>query len=371
MIREKDDFLYWLWITNIKGISDKKVDVLLEFFSSPKEVFYSSFEHFKLLFNTEKFSEEDYNLLEKSKNYEKILSYVKKLEEHNIDFSIFGEEHYPKSLEKIYNPPKVLYFRGNKINDNIKIGIVGSRNCSQYGKSIAEYFGYELSQYGVTVVSGMARGIDTYAHKGAIKANKETIAVLGCGLNVCYPKENYGIMNSIKENGTILSEYHYNSPPNQWNFPNRNRIISGISNGILVIEAAEKSGSLITADFGLEQGKDIFAVPGKILDKYSKGTNNLIKQGAKIVTDIEDILEEYVTRIIKEEKQIKPQFSLNELNENEKRIFSNINIEPIGIDDLYNSNDINIRELLNILTKLEFKGLIKQLPNKHFCKSLI
>lgn len=204
---------------------------------------------------------------------------------------------YPESLKQIYDPPRQLYCIGNieLLESNKKIAIIGCRDYSAYGHNIAEKFSYELSMRGMIIVSGGAKGIDSFAHKGCLKANKETIMVLGNGLDYVYPPENKLLeLEIIKNNGLLISEYPIGVRPSKYTFPARNRIISGLSSGVLVIEAKQKSGTLITVDFALEQGKNIYAVPGNINSENAMGTNELIKQGAKIVTSIYDILEDYI-----------------------------------------------------------------------------
>lgn len=201
-------------------------------------------------------------------------------------------EKYPILLKQIYDPPKCLYVMGNiEILNNPSIAIVGCREATEYGKKAATYFSYNLAKQNVTIVSGLARGIDSYSHIGALKANGKTIAVIGSGLDIIYPKENEQLAKKIVEQGgTIISEYPLGIRPQKEHFPARNRIISGISQATLVIEAKEKSGSLITADFAMEQGKDVYSVPGNINSKNSVGTNNLIKDGAIPVSKFSDIL---------------------------------------------------------------------------------
>lgn len=199
---------------------------------------------------------------------------------------------YPILLKQIYDPPKCLYVMGNiEILNNPSIAIVGCREATEYGKKAATYFSYNLAKQNVTIVSGLARGIDSYSHIGALKANGKTIAVIGSGLDIIYPKENEQLAKKIVEQGgAIISEYPLGTRPQKEHFPARNRIISGISQATLVIEAKEKSGSLITADFAMEQGKDVYSVPGNINSKNSVGTNNLIKDGAIPVSKFSDIL---------------------------------------------------------------------------------
>lgn len=202
---------------------------------------------------------------------------------------------YPKLLKQIYDPPQILYVLGNeKILNNPSIAIIGCREASEYGKKCAEYFAYNLAKQKINIVSGLAKGIDSFSHIGALRANGKTIAVVGSGLDIVYPIENkYLVEQIIKEGGTIISEYPIGTKPEKNHFPARNRIISGLSKGIIVVEAKEKSGSLITVDFAIEQGRDVFVVPGNINSKNSVGTNNLIKEGAIPVCNYKDIFNFY------------------------------------------------------------------------------
>ena len=234
------------------------------------------------------------------------------MEKNNIDIISINEEKYPKILKEIYDPPISLYVKGNtEILNNKSIAIVGCRDATEYGKKAAKYFSYNLSKKGINIVSGLARGIDSYAHIGNICARDEekqvadklrinmqeyncqygkTIAVVGNGLDIVYPNENKYLYDKIIETGgAVISEYPLGTKPDKMNFPARNRIVSGISNGIIVIEAKEKSGTLITVDFALEQGRDVYVVPGNINSINSVGTNDLIKQGARLVTQYKDI----------------------------------------------------------------------------------
>ena len=227
-----------------------------------------------------------------SKNKQLLDYHIKYMEENNIDVIHIYEEDYPQQLKEIYDPPVTLYIKGNKkILNNKNIGIVGCRDCTDYGKKSAEYFAYNLSKKYINIVSGLAKGVDSYAHIGCLSTYKEnkncgkTIAVVGNGLDMVYPKENLELAKEILNNGgAIISEYPCGTKPNKMNFPARNRIISGVCSGIIVVEAKEKSGTLITVDFALDQGRDVFVVPGNINSINSVGTNELIKQGAKMVT---------------------------------------------------------------------------------------
>lgn len=205
------------------------------------------------------------------------------------------DENYPKALLNISNPPENLFVLGNeKILDNFGIAIVGSRNCTKYGEEVAKSIAYNLSKYNINVVSGMAKGIDSAAHIGTIMGKGKTIAVLGSGFKHIYPKENMELLKDIiNSGGAVITEYEEDTLPKPENFPKRNRIISALSQGVVVVEAGKRSGSLITAEIALEEGKEVFAVPGNIISKTSKGTNELIKDGAKLVENVRDILEEY------------------------------------------------------------------------------
>lgn len=364
--------LYWLWLTNIKGIGRKKIGSLISCFGSPEAVF--SADEIILKEVTEsiaRFSEKDLEALIRSRDIDKIIRYSKRLNNEEINYLSLDHDLYPNALLNIYDSPYIIYYKGKLIEeDSIKIGIVGARRCSTYGKNVAEYFARRLSEHNVTIVSGMARGVDTAAHKGAIKGNGQTAAILGCGVNVCYPSENIYLMRNILKSGCVISEYPMDAAPVAGNFPQRNRIISGLCDGLLIVEATERSGSLITADSALEQGKDVFAVPGKIFDPLSDGTNRLIKMGAKPVSDIEDILEEYID--IKNRlnsKDIEREITRS-MDEGEKIVYACIGIEPVQLDLIIRQIPMSIDELNFNLIKLEIKGFIEQLPNRYYVKKV-
>lgn len=223
------------------------------------------------------------------KNLQRYVEYMKKNEIKTISYN---DNIYPKKLNYIRNKPIVLYMKGNTNNINGEsAAIVGSRNCSIYGRKNASYFSYELAKRNVNIISGLAKGIDTIAHSSSLKAKGKTIAVIGNGIDNIYPKENFKLAEKILENnGLIISEYIVGTKPEKQNFPRRNRIISGISDSIIVVEASNKSGALITANYGADQGKEVWAIPGNIYSYNSIGTNNLIKDGANVLTNINDII---------------------------------------------------------------------------------
>lgn len=279
-----------MWLSLIKKLGSKRKLKLLELFKNPEIIYMLTKDE---LLKIDGIGEETANNIISLKN-ERLLNYhINYMLKNNIDIINIEDEEYPKILKEIHDPPISLYIRGDKdiLNDR-NIGIVGCRDCTEYGKKAAKYFAYNLSKHRINVVSGLAKGIDSYSHIGCLAAGGKTIAVVGNGLDTIYPKENIELANNIIINGgAIISEYPCGTKPDKMNFPARNRIISGVSSGIIVVEAKEKSGTLITVDFALEQGRDVFVVPGNINCTNSVGTNELIKQGAKVVTTYEDVIE--------------------------------------------------------------------------------
>lgn len=285
---------YWIWFSLIQKLGTIRKIKLLKKYKKPEEIFKLTK---KELLEIEGIGEETANNIINSKN-EKILDYhIKYMVKNKIDIINIEEKEYPNILKQIYDFPISLYIKGNKnILNNKNIGIVGCRDCSEYGIKSSKYFAYNISKQSINIVSGLAKGIDSYAHIGCLASNKEsikygkTIAIVGNGLDIIYPKENIYLANKIIETGgAIISEYPCGTKPVRMNFPARNRIISGISSGIIVVEAKEKSGTLITVDFALQQGRDVFVVPGNINSINSIGTNDLIKQGAKIITTYDEV----------------------------------------------------------------------------------
>ena len=358
---------YWLWYSLIKGIKRQKLDNLLEKYINPRVIFEMKKE--ELAFNKE-LNYKDIDLILNSRNSQKIQRYVEKLIDFNIRFCSIESVDYPSLLKQIYDPPYVINYKGilpDKSENTL--AIVGSRKCSENGRSIAHKFAKELSENQVVAVSGLARGIDTAAHKGAIDGEGKTIAVLGCGLDICYPRENQEIFNEITKKGAVISEYAMGTQPLPYHFPMRNRIISGLSKGVLVIEAAKKSGSLITADQALEQGRDVYAIPGDILKAEKEGTNNLIKQGAKIVTNTVDILEEILgyglfenqTKVTNKQQILKVK-----LANTDKMIYDCLDLNPKNADEICREVKMPVKQVQHILLMLELEELIVQIPNKRY-----
>jgi DNA processing protein len=293
-----------------------------------------------------------------------------------------GDAEYPKILKTLHKPPKALYVNGSfKEEDDFAVAIVGSRRASVYGIEMGEKLGYDLALRGVTIVSGMARGVDSAAHRGALKAKGRTIAVMGSGHGHIYPDENKDLYKRIAESGAVISEFENDVSPLPQNFPIRNRIISGLSLGIVVVEAAKNSGALITADFALEQGREVFAIPGKISSLTSEGTHELIKDGAKLVQSAEDIIEELGLHEIEpmagKEKDLKEEkisnktvrYVYNSLTEDERKVYKILSDEPLYIDDVVKRSGVELSKVSKVSLALELKRLIKELPGKQFIRT--
>ena len=272
---------------------------------------------------------------------------------------------YPPLLREIADRPPYLYVQGNLIDADPAIAVVGSRRASSYGLLNTGRLAAELAAQGVAIVSGMARGVDAAAHRGALQQGGRTIGVLGCGVDVVYPQENRRLFAEMKEKAVLISEFPLGTLPLPENFPRRNRIISGLSRGVLVVEAAEGSGSLITAQYALEQGRDVFAIPGNINCHGSRGTNRLIKQGAKLVESVADILEE-LPQAVPNNLAAAP--APAGLAPEEAAILSLLAREPLHIDDVIASSALTVGEVSAILLRLELKGVISQLPGKLFTR---
>lgn len=300
--------------------------------------------------------------------YQEVVDFILKNEVGLLDI---GENSYPDILRQIYLPPPLLFFRGNKIKKaQFSIAIVGSRKCTAYGREVAGYISRNLSRIGITVVSGLAVGIDSYAHKAALEGKGGSIGVLGCGIDIIYPPENKYLYEEILSNGSIITEFLPKTPPLKNNFPVRNRIISGLCRGVVVIEAGEKSGAIITCEMALQQNREVFAIPGNVFNPMSRGCHKLIKSGAKLVESIDDILEEfsqYSGGILKlcgnsgynNNRQANDKQSAN-LDNNELKVYEFIGYNPKSVEEIVKYSKIEVKEVLRILTSLEIKQLIKE-----------
>jgi DNA processing protein len=280
------------------------------------------------------------------------------------------DSEYPELLRRIYDPPALLYVLGNFMTlDKSAVAIVGTRMPSAYGQLVAESFARDLAQLGLTIVSGLARGIDTLAHSAALKAHGRTIAVLGSGLDVVYPAENRKLYDAIAVQGAVASEFPMGTKPDATNFPRRNRIVSGLSLGTIVVESAEDGGAMITASTALDQNREVFAVPGSIMEKRTAGPHKLIREGrAKLVQNVDDILEELgpqTRHLLKRERASEVSIEMTLF---EKKVFDVLKNEPIHIDTLAELAETSTADALVNLLSLEFKNLVRQLPGKMFIR---
>lgn len=285
-----------------------------------------------------------------------------------------ADENYPVLLKNIQNPPTVLYVRGFLTNSDKVLSIVGSRKASPYGLKVAETFAQDLALAGLTIVSGGARGIDTAAHCGALKACGKTIAVLGCGIDKVYPHENAKLFEQISENGAIVTEFPPGTPPSQTNFPARNRIINGLSQGTLVVEAAKKSGAMITSEFAMDEGRDVYCVPGNIFSSTSVGPNSLIKDGAKLVDRPEDILEDFdffpkqphKNKIITSD--LFTDFTTDEIEASNKVLALLKLDEAITLEEIVAMTQMSLAVVSGILINLQVSGFICEQAGKRYMR---
>lgn len=290
---------------------------------------------------------------------------------HDKGFAVvtFSDPRFPPLLREIPDPPPYLYVQGDLPADGLNIAVVGSRNATSYGVTTTQRLSMDLVRQGITVVSGMARGVDTAAHTGAITGGGRTVAVLGTGLDRIYPPENKRLFQKITRTGAAISEFALGTGPDAHHFPARNRIISGMCHGTLVVEATGRSGSLITARLAAEQGREVFAVPGNVHSFKSVGTHSLIKEGAKLVAHAGDILEEFQHLISGQPAAVpRPEPVLPPLTDEESMVIDNLDVEPVHIDDLVHRLAMPSGRLNGLLLGLELKGLVIQSPGKRFAR---
>lgn len=292
-----------------------------------------------------------------------------KLSMNKIRFIAYFEEEYPKRLNDFSDRPACLFVKGKLPDDERpSVAIVGARNCTEYGRGMAKKLAYELGERGVQIISGLALGVDGAAHMGCLEAGGDTFAVLGCGVNVCYPKENYRLFRAVEEQGGILSEFVPGTTPAAMNFPMRNRIISGLSELVVITEAKEKSGSLITADLALDQGKDVFAVPGRVTDPLSAGCNRLLQMGAAVCLGSDELFEYLGMKY--EKKGIVRENSEKTLAKKENMVYSFLDSRQKHLEEIVKNCQLSVSEALEILMSLELKGLIVCAGDQYYCRKM-
>ena len=385
---------YWLWLTELPGLTNQTRLALLRHFPTPEDVYYADPEEVLL---TEGITREQAKLLEDKdcSGADRILADCQRLD---LDILTIQDAGYPNRLRNIYDPPCLLYVRGRlpAFDDEASIAVVGTRDCTPYGVSSAEKLGYGLAAGGAVVVSGLARGVDSAALRGALRAGGTVTAVLGNGLDVIYPPENQYLYEDVAAAGALISEYPPGTPPEAKHFPVRNRIMSGLCLGTLVVEAPARSGALITAGTALEQGRDVFAVPGPIDAPASVGCNRLIRDGAGLVSDTWDILGEYEPRFPDklrregaretpavlgyqarqktEPKPVPPSVSLSHndysLTDDQICLLRALTEVPMLVDDLIELTDIPTRRVLSALTVLEIEHLVTQHSGKRYARAV-
>lgn len=354
---------YEYWFANIKGIGNKKKKEIRAQVSTAKELYYIEE---TMLRKLEKDEQICHKILQSVKEWKLEAEYDKLLKQ-KVKFIPIQDLHYPRKLKNISAPPYAIYVKGElPMEEMPSVAIVGARKCSPYGETMAKNFAEELARCDVQIISGMARGIDGVSQRAALDVNGKTFGVLGCGVDICYPREHYRLYQELQEKGGVISEQPLGMQPLPQFFPARNRIISGLADVVIVIEAKEQSGSLITADMALEQGKDVYALPGPVNSVLSKGCHNLIKQGAGILLSPKDLLEEL--GIFHKNKTKKMTENKILLESAENIVYSCLDFEPKNLGQISGVTGLEVQALMNILVDLELRGYIREVSKNYYVK---
>ncbi len=360
------ELIGWLALKRVPRLGDMGLKRLMEVFDSSQSVFSASIEE---LMERADCAESLARAIKDCPSHPKAQVELKAIGKAGIIVLTLKDPGYPKSLAAIANPPPILYMKGELLpEDQQAVAIVGSRKASPYGIRTAESIAQELSVHGFTIVSGLARGVDSAAHSGALAGGGRTLAVLGCGLDIQYPPENTQLCQEIIQQGAVISEFPLGTPPLPEHFPHRNRIISGLSMGTLVVEATERSGSLITAQCALEQGREVFAIPGNLGAMNSQGTNRLIKAGAKLVEEVQDILEELQPQL-GAKRRVLTQSPQTQLEPIEEALYEMLSDEPRHIDELISQSRLPSAQVSGVLLQLELKGTVKHLSGQLYVRN--
>ncbi|MDO8426467.1 MAG: DNA-processing protein DprA [Deltaproteobacteria bacterium] len=355
---ESDSLKYWLALSRLKGIERFAINGIIERFGPPEAIFRETrkgLEAFSAAFAKSVAGFEDWKRVDKE---------LALIESQGVTIITFESPLYPALLKEIYDPPCVLYAKGEASFEGPSVAVVGTRHPTHYGLKMSESISRDLGGMGVTVVSGMARGCDMAAHKGALSSGGFTVAVLGTGVDTPYPRENKKLYEEIIEKGLVISEFPLGTPPLPQNFPRRNRIISGLSEGVLVVEAPLRSGSLMTAGLALEYNREVFAVPGPVTSPKSMGANKLLKQGARLVESAEDITEALGLKFTPRTKKE----ALPGMGEEEKLVWDSLGTEPVHIDGIVERTGLPVSRASSLLLEMELKGLVQQRPGKCFLR---
>jgi len=355
-----DELKYWVGFSKMPSIGRVKLSQLREHFTTLEHAWKSSTGELRKAGLDSKSAGTIVNLRPRIS----LDAEMENLKRYKIEVLTCDSPGYPQKLKEIYDYPPVLYMRGNLLpEDECCLAVVGTRRASVYGRQVTEEIVGDLARNRVTIVSGLARGIDSVAHRAALEANGRTIAVFACGLDIVYPAENAKLAREIMAHGALLSEYPLGTRPKADNFPRRNRIMSGLSLGVLVVEAGESSGALITANQALEQNRDVFAVPGSIISPASKGTNHLIQEGAKLVQDHVDILEELNLAMVAQQLEMK---EILPTDETESLLLKQLGNGPTHIDEVCRHSGLAAGLVSSTLTMMELKGMIKQVGGMNY-----
>lgn len=361
--------LHWIALNGVRGLGPVRIKQLLELYGSPEQVFRQSVSRLSRQAGISEAVAKQINDPELFRNAENQLRHA---HQHDVEILTLDNQLYPGLLREIFAPPPVLYAKGClNCFDAPTVAVVGTRKPSSYGYQATSYMVSELIRNRITIVSGLALGIDTCAHQKCVDNDSPTIAVLGCGIDRIYPATNKALAETIVEKGAILSEFPLGTAPESFNFPRRNRIISGMSSGTLVVEAGRKSGALITADYANQQGRDVYAIPGSIFSERSAGTNALIKSGAIPVRSAQDIIETMTTLSLfnPERKKSASSSHVQEFsNEAESLVFQHLTEDGVRLDQLCESTGKSISNLMNTLLNMELRGIIRQLPGQLFVR---
>lgn len=355
-----DNLRYWIGFSKVAGIGPARLRTLLDYYGDIATAWQADPGELRAI-GLDKRTVETLVKVRDKLNLEAELD---RLDRFKVTIYTWDSPDYPPLLKEIADPPPILYVRGTlKPQDEWAVAVVGTREATTYGKEVTRLLVNGLAQNGVTVISGLAYGIDTEAHQTAINAGGRTIAVLGCGVDIVYPAENHKLSQAIIENGALVSEYPLGTNPESGNFPRRNRIISGLSLGVLFVEGAIESGARITTDYALEQGREVFAVPGSILRRSGSGANYLIQNGAKLVTHVNDILEELNLTMVVQHTEARAVIPTNEV---EAKLLQQLSTEPVHVDELGQSTGLPAAELASTLTVMELKGMVRQVGGMNY-----
>lgn len=348
------DIRYWIGFNKVSGIGAARVRALLDYFGDLSTAWNAPAHDLRQA----GLDRRSLNNLLKARRDLDLDAEANRIRRAGVKLLIWGDPDYPYLLSQVYNAPPVLYVWGALTKeDEWAVSVVGTRRASVYGKEAARMVSSGLARAGVTVVSGLARGIDSVAHRSCLESGGRTIAVLGSGVDVIYPRENARLATEIAERGAVVSEYALGTKPDARNFPPRNRIISGLTLGTVVIEAGRSSGALITASFAAEQGRDVFAVPGSIFARTSQGTNHLVQQGATMVCEVNDVLEELNLTMVSEQAQAR---EVIPENDTEAQLLSHLGAEPLHVDELGRAVSLPIAQVTSALALMELKGMVRQ-----------